>query len=138
MENKGKNFFNHLAMGKIKGIGFKKEMSLASRIRRAKRMGGKSFGKKRCRKGKSCGSTCISGGKVCLIDLPDYATRSLSMAAKRLLKLKKLSKEKKKVEKITMELKVQAPSSPTGSRDTDWTLPETTSSSKISASTRRG
>ena len=95
-------------------------MSIASRIRRAKKFRVGGTGSKRCRKGKSCGATCISGGKVCLISLPDYAIRALSHASKRLGKIKKLGEAKKKAEKITMELKVQAPSAPTGPKEGDW------------------
>lgn len=113
-------------------------MSLASRIRRAKKLSIRSSKKKRCGRGKSCGSTCISGGKVCLISLPDYAVRAISKAAFKLGELRKLSKAKKKVEKITMELKVQAPSSPTGSRQTDWSLPETTPPTQTSTPARKG
>ncbi len=101
-------------------------------------MGGRSSAKKRCQRGKSCGSTCISGGKVCLIALPDYATRALISASTKLFKLKKLSKEKKKVEKITMELKVQAPSSPTGSKQIDWTTPEATPTATNQVPAKRG
>lgn len=123
-----KLFCKLITMGKIRSIGFWEKMSLASRIRGAKRRSVGGSGKKRCRRGKSCGSTCISGGKVCLIDLPDYAVRAMSKAALKLGKLKRLSAAKKKAEKITMELKVQAPSSPTGSRQSDWSLPETAAS----------
>lgn len=95
-------------------------MSFRSRVRRAKRLSVGGSGKKRCKGGKSCGSTCISRGKVCLISMPDYATRALSHAIKRLGKVKKLAEAKKKAEKITMELKVQAPSAPTGPKEGDW------------------
>lgn len=45
-------------------------MITAGEIRRAK---GKAVGgkKDRCRKGKSCSATCISGWKACLVELPD-------------------------------------------------------------------
>lgn len=40
--------------------------------------------KKRCKKGKSCGATCISGGKVCLVDLPWVSSNSLSKVSKKI------------------------------------------------------
>jgi hypothetical protein len=37
--------------------------------------------RKRCKKGKSCGATCISGGKVCLVDLPWVSSNGLKKVA---------------------------------------------------------
>lgn len=42
----------------------------AAQIEKAKRQAVKSSKKKRCKKGKSCGATCINAGKVCMVDLP--------------------------------------------------------------------
>lgn len=52
-------------------------MVTAGKIRRAKEkaVGGR---RDRCRKGKSCSATCISGLKVCLVELPDMVSTSLS------------------------------------------------------------
>ena len=51
-------------------------MSLGSEIRaaKAKAVGGK---KDRCRKGKSCSATCISGFKACLVEMSDQVSSSL-------------------------------------------------------------
>jgi hypothetical protein len=52
-------------------------MVTAGKVRRAKEkaVGGK---RDRCRKGKSCSATCISGLKVCLVELPGMVSTSLS------------------------------------------------------------
>jgi hypothetical protein len=42
----------------------------AAQIEKAKRQAVKGRKRKRCKKGKSCGSTCINAGKVCMVDLP--------------------------------------------------------------------
>lgn len=57
-------------------------MASTSEIRRAKdrAIGGK---KDRCRKGKSCSATCISGWKACLVEMPS----SISSSLKRMHKL---------------------------------------------------
>jgi hypothetical protein len=41
-----------------------------SQIDAAKRKAVKGGGRKRCKKGKSCGASCITSGKVCMVDLP--------------------------------------------------------------------
>lgn len=41
-----------------------------SQIDAAKRRAVKGGGRKRCKKGKSCGATCIFAAKVCMVDLP--------------------------------------------------------------------
>lgn len=48
-------------------------------VKRAKQraVGGK---KDRCRKGKSCSATCISGWKACLVEMPDMVSKSLTKA----------------------------------------------------------
>jgi hypothetical protein len=55
-------------------------MSLGSEIRsaKAKAVGGK---KDRCRKGKSCSATCISGWKACLVEMPDMVSASVKKFA---------------------------------------------------------
>lgn len=52
-------------------------MSNVSEIRaaKAKAVGGK---KDRCRRGKSCSATCISGWKACLVEMPDMVASSIN------------------------------------------------------------
>lgn len=54
----------------------------ASQIESAKRRAVKGGGRKRCKKGKSCGSTCINGVKVCLVDLPWVSSNGLTKVVK--------------------------------------------------------
>lgn len=54
----------------------------AKQIEAAKRRAVKGGGRKRCKKGKSCGATCINGSKVCLVDLPWVSSNGLSKVAK--------------------------------------------------------
>lgn len=51
--------------------------------------------KKRCKKGKSCGATCISGGKVCLVDLPWVSSNGLSKVATKIQSAPKKEKNDK-------------------------------------------
>ena len=54
-------------------------MVTSGEIRRAKQraVGGK---RDRCRKGKSCSATCISGWKACLVEMSDVVSSSLTKA----------------------------------------------------------
>lgn len=54
-------------------------MTTSGEIRRAKQkaVGGK---RDRCRKGKSCSATCISGWKACLVEMSDAVSSSLAKA----------------------------------------------------------
>lgn len=54
----------------------------ASQIESAKRRAVKGGSKKRCRKGKSCGATCIHFGNVCMVDLPWVFSDGLTRASK--------------------------------------------------------
>jgi hypothetical protein len=54
----------------------------ASQIESAKRRAVKGGGRKRCKKGKSCGATCINGSKVCLVDLPWVSSNGLTKVVK--------------------------------------------------------
>lgn len=56
-------------------------MVTAGEVRRAKQkaVGGK---KDRCRKGKSCSATCISGWKACLVEMSDVVSSSLTKTGK--------------------------------------------------------
>lgn len=46
-----------------------RRINAAKRAQRA-RLGSNIAGRKRCRKGKSCGASCISSSKFCLVDIP--------------------------------------------------------------------
>lgn len=58
-------------------------MSIGSEIKaaKAKAIGGK---KDRCRKGKSCSATCISGWKACLVEMPDMVSSSIGKLKNRI------------------------------------------------------
>lgn len=58
----------------------------AAQIEKAKRQAVKSSKKKRCKKGKSCGATCINSGKVCMVDLPWVSAQGLTKVAKEIQK----------------------------------------------------
>jgi hypothetical protein len=53
----------------------------AKQIEAAKRRAVRGGGRKKCKKGKSCGATCINGSKVCLVDLPWVSSNGLSKVA---------------------------------------------------------
>lgn len=50
----------------------------AYQIEAAKRRAVKGKGKKRCKKGKSCGATCINNYRVCMVDLPWVSAQALT------------------------------------------------------------
>lgn len=64
----------------------------AAKLAQTKRLGqsGAAGKRKRCKKGKSCGATCISGGKVCLVDLPWVSSNGLKKVANTLQSSKKV------------------------------------------------
>lgn len=74
------NFVQDLVAGKTG-----KQIEAAKRAQ-SKRLGqsGASGKQKRCKKGKSCGATCISGSKVCLVDLPWVSSNGLTKVSKRI------------------------------------------------------
>lgn len=59
-----------------------------SQIRSAKAKA-KPGGKKKCKKGKSCGSACIAGSKVCMVGLPEFMVTDLEQFRDRLMKKKR-------------------------------------------------
>ena len=59
----------------------------AAQIDAAKRRAVKGSGKKRCKKGKSCGATCINASKVCMVDLPWVSAQGLSKVSKEIQKV---------------------------------------------------
>jgi hypothetical protein len=68
----------------------------AAKRAQAKRLGqsGASGMRKRCKKGKSCGASCINSGKVCLVDIPWATGNQISKVAKAIQSRdKKLSNE---------------------------------------------
>jgi hypothetical protein len=56
----------------------------AKQIEAAKRRAVKGGGRKKCKKGKSCGATCINSSKVCLVDLPWVSSNGLSKVSKKI------------------------------------------------------
>lgn len=58
-------------------------------IESAKKKAVKGGGRKRCRKGKSCGSTCISSYKVCMVDLPWVFSKEFSMTIEKIQSYRK-------------------------------------------------
>lgn len=61
----------------------------AAQIEASKRRAVTGKTKKRCKKGKSCGATCIQYGKVCMVDLPWVSAQGLSKVAKVIQKKQK-------------------------------------------------
>lgn len=74
----------------------------ARQIESAKRRAVKGGGRKRCRKGKSCGATCINGSKVCLVDLPWVSSNGLSRVAQDIQ-----NRPKSSVDSLTRNLGLQ-------------------------------
>jgi hypothetical protein len=74
------NFVQDLVAGKTG-----KQIEAAKRAQ-SKRLGqsGAAGKSKRCKKGKSCGATCISGSKVCLVDLPWVSSNGLTKVSKKI------------------------------------------------------
>jgi hypothetical protein len=60
----------------------------AYQIESAKRKAVGGSGRKRCRKGKSCGATCIHSVKVCMVDLPWVSSNGLTKVAKSIVNRK--------------------------------------------------
>lgn len=80
-------------------------MSLGSEIKaaKAKAVGGK---KDRCRKGKSCSATCISGWKACLVEMPDMVSTSVKKFANKVQA--KITQVRKNPERVVPGKKQEA------------------------------
>lgn len=82
-------------------------MITAGEVKRAKEkaVGGK---RDRCRKGKSCSATCISGWKACLVELPDRLAAPVRKLGETVKGLgspdkNKLKGEREKFDKVIMK-----------------------------------
>lgn len=88
-----------------------KQIDIAKRAQTA-RLGqsGAEGKRKRCRKGKSCGASCISSAKFCLVDLP-WVSKGLSSVRNQIVNRPKPTKQPEKPDnrKVSEKLKKALP-----------------------------
>jgi hypothetical protein len=106
------------------------QISAAKRAQ-AKRLGqpGAAGKSKRCKKGKSCGATCINSGKVCLVDIPWATGKQIGKLANTIQASKK-DKEKEKVERVKKPSSVKTALSSLETDEDFWDLANKTEKMK--------
>lgn len=88
------------------------DLTFEKKVRRAKiaqqrRLGG-GVQRKRCRKGKSCGASCIASYKVCFVDVSDSISRDLGKFAREIISRSSGTERKRNIRKGLSDENIKA------------------------------